>query len=130
MMKKLSILKCAACGASVEILTEGTCGEILKCCGQDMSVLDEKTADSATEKHVPVPTSMPSGETKVAVGSVPHPMTPEHHIEWIEIINGPYVNRYHLNPGDAPEALFHVKLKPGMTVREYCNIHGLWVYKT
>ena len=30
------------------------------------------------------------------VGSVAHPMTVEHHIAWIEVINGDYVNRYHL----------------------------------
>ena len=127
-MRKLAILKCPVCGASFEVLTEGSAAEV-KCCGEPMKVLEEKTADAATEKHVPVPETLPSGETKVKVGSVPHPMTPEHHIEWIEIINGPYVNRYHLSPGEAPEAMFHVKLKPGMIVREYCNLHGLWVFK-
>ena len=126
-MRKLAILKCPVCGASFEVLTEG--GTEVKCCGEPMKVLEEKTADAATEKHVPVPETLPSGETKVKVGSVPHPMTAEHHIEWIEIINGPYVNRYHLTPGEAPEAMFHVKLKPGMIVREYCNLHGLWVFK-
>ena len=127
-MRKLNVLKCPVCGASFEVLTEGSAAEV-KCCGEPMKVLEEKTADAATEKHVPVPETLPSGETKVKVGSVPHPMTAEHHIEWIEIINGPYVNRYHLSPGEAPEAMFHVKLKPGMIVREYCNLHGLWVFK-
>lgn len=127
-MRKLNVLKCPVCGASFEVLTEGSVAEV-KCCGEPMKVLEEKTADAATEKHVPVPETLPSGETKVKVGSVPHPMTAEHHIEWIEIINGPYVNRYHLTPGEAPEAMFHVKLKPGMIVREYCNLHGLWVFK-
>ena len=37
--------------------------------------------------------------------------------------------RQYLAPGGAPEALFHLKLKPGVTVREYCNIHGLWEVK-
>ena len=127
-MRKLNVLKCPVCGASFEVLTEGSAAEV-KCYGEPMKVLEEKTADAATEKHVPVPETLPSGETKVKVGSVPHPMTAEHHIEWIEIINGPYVNRYHLTPGEAPEAMFHVKLKPGMIVREYCNLHGLWVFK-
>ena len=126
-MRKLAVLKCPVCGASFEVLTEGSTE--VKCCGEPMKVLEEKTADAATEKHVPVPETLPSGETKVKVGSVPHPMTTEHHIEWIEVINGPYVNRYHLSPGEAPEAMFHVKLKPGMIVREYCNLHGLWVFK-
>ena len=54
-------------------------------------------------------------------------MTPEHYIEWIEIIDGPRSERIRLKPGDAPEALFQLKLKPGVVIREYCNIHGLWV---
>lgn len=129
--KEHTILKCTECGAIVEVLDECTCTDscTFQCCGKLMIEMKEKSADSATEKHVPVATELPSGGTKVVVGSTPHPMTPEHYIEWIEIINGPYVNRCRLKPGDAPEAQFHVTVKPGMIVREYCNLHGLWVNK-
>ena len=35
-------------------------------------------------------------------------MEADHYIEWIEVINGDYVNRKYLNPGDKPEAEFYV----------------------
>ena len=64
---------------------------------------------------------------KVSVGKeTAHPMTEAHQIEWIEVINGSYVNRKYLKPGDKPEAEFYVPLQKGMIIREYCNIHGLW----
>lgn len=129
MNTKNSILKCTGCNAVIEVLDECTCTEncTFTCCGKPMTLMQEKTADMATEKHVPVPSALQSGDTKVVVGSTPHPMTPEHYIEWIEIIDGPRSERIRLKPGDAPEALFQLKLKPGVVIREYCNIHGLWV---
>jgi superoxide reductase len=90
-----------------------------------MKLMEEKTADSKVEKHVPVITATPNG-VKVVVGSVPHPMAEDHYIEWIEVVNGPYVNRKYLKPGDKPEAEFYVKMQPGLIVREFCNKHGLW----
>lgn len=53
-------------------------------------------------------------------------MTEEHYIQWIEVINGPWVNRYYLKPGDAPRAEFFVPAGENLTVRAYCNLHGLW----
>ena len=62
---------------------------------------------------------------KVKIGSVPHPMIPEHYIEWIEVIADGKVQRAHLKPGQKPEAEFCVK-EEKLEAREYCNIHGLW----
>jgi superoxide reductase len=84
-----------------------------------MKLLEEKSADSATEKHVPVVEG-----NKVKVGSVPHPMTNEHYIEFIEIMDGERICRKFLNPGEAAEAVFD-SFTPTKS-REYCNIHGLW----
>ena len=64
-------------------------------------------------------------ELKVKVGDVPHPMLDEHHIEWIEIIADGMVYRKALKPGDPPEAKFWIT-GDNVTVRSYCNIHGLW----
>ena len=127
MGKRSSVFKCAACNAVIEVLNgDGSADAAFTCCGAPMTLMKEKTADSATEKHVPLPTALPSGDTKVVVGSTPHPMTPEHHIAWIEIIAGDCVERRYLHPGEAPEALFQQKLRPGAVIREYCNLHGLW----
>ncbi|MDD4099420.1 MAG: desulfoferrodoxin [Lentisphaeria bacterium] len=121
-VKRQQIYVCQLCGSVVEIQTAGV---VPSCCGKPMELQAENTVDASKEKHVPVVEAKGSG-TLVKVGSVAHPMTEEHHIVWIEIINGDYVNRFYLKPGAAPEAEFYVSLKPGMVVREYCNLHGLW----
>lgn len=84
-----------------------------------MKLLEEQTADSATEKHVPVVEG-----NRVKVGSVPHPMTEQHYIEFIEVISDDRVCRRFLKPGEAAEAEFDAFVPE--TSREYCNIHGLW----
>ena len=126
MAKLNEIYVCSRCGNMVEVVGDGA-GEMV-CCETPMELKVAQTADSTTEKHVPV-LGAKEGGTLVSVGSVPHPMEEEHHICWIEIINGDYVNRKYLKPGEAPEAAFWVKAMPGMVLREYCNVHGLWENK-
>ena len=122
MAEKLQIYKCAVCGNIVEVLHAGA-GELV-CCGQPMELLEEKTADAATEKHVPVIEKIDGGY-KVTIGSTPHPMTEGHHIEWIELLADGKAYRQFLDPGDAPEAEFGVEAD-SVTAREHCNVHGLW----
>jgi len=122
MAAKLDIYKCSLCGQIVEVIKGGA--GTLVCCDKPMEKLEEKTADAATEKHVPVIEKIDGGY-KVKVGSVPHPMTEEHHIEWIELQVGDQVYYEYLKPGGAPEAVFAVTGEP-TAAREHCNIHGLW----
>jgi superoxide reductase len=122
MAVKLEIYKCEACGNIVEVVHGGV-GELV-CCGQPMKQMVENTVDAAKEKHVPVIEKTPEG-IKVKVGSVPHPMEEKHYIEWIELIVGDKAQRKFLKPGDPPEAVFCVDAGP-VSVREYCNLHGLW----
>ena len=122
MAEKLQIYKCAVCGNIVEVV-HGGIGE-LTCCGQPMELLNEKTADAATEKHVPVIEKI-NGGYKVTVGSTLHPMGEKHYIEWIELLADGKAYRQFLNPGDAPEAEFGVEADL-VTAREHCNVHGLW----
>lgn len=121
MNKRNQIFKCELCGQIVEVIIGGT---KLKCCGSNMILLEENTVDAAVEKHVPVVEKTATG-VKVTVGSVAHPMTEDHYIQWIEVIAGEKVLRTHLNPGDAPEAEFCIGDEE-ITVREYCNLHGHW----
>ncbi len=124
MAKYLEVYKCELCGNIVEVF-EGQAGTLV-CCGQDMTLLEEKTADVATEKHVPYIEETDSGY-KVKVGKeVNHPMADEHYIQWIELVVGAKVYRQMLSPGDAPEATFCVEKADGVFAREYCNLHGLW----
>ena len=49
-----------------------------------MSEIVPGTTDAAVEKHVPVWT-VENGVVHVKVGSVEHPMLPEHYIEWVSL---------------------------------------------
>ncbi len=122
MAKRLEVYKCEVCGNIVEVL-QGEKGELV-CCGQPMKLMVENTVDAAKEKHVPVVEKIPGG-VKVRVGEVAHPMEEKHYIQWVEIIADGKAYRQFLNPGEAPEAIFHVEAEQ-VTAREYCNIHGLW----
>ena len=122
MAKKLEIYKCAACGNIIEVL-HGGIGQLV-CCGEPMELLEEKTADAATEKHVPVIEKIPGGY-KVKVGSVPHPMEEKHYIEWIELLANGKAYRQFLEPAMAPEAVFNIEAD-SVSAREHCNVHGLW----
>ncbi len=122
MAERLEVYACEICGNIVEVL-RGEAGELV-CCGAEMTLLEEQTADAATEKHVPVIEKVEGG-VKVKVGSVPHPMVDNHYIEWIEIIADGKAYRQFLEPGDEPEATFCVDAEE-ITAREHCNLHGLW----
>jgi superoxide reductase len=89
-----------------------------------MALLDEKTADAATEKHVPVIEKIDGGY-KVTVGSTLHPMTEEHYIQWIELLADSKAYRQFLSPSDEPIATFNVEAD-NVSAREHCNLHGLW----
>ena len=121
----LQVYKCEVCGIIAEVLDGG--GGALICCGKPMTLLKEKTAaEEGKEKHVPV-LEANEGGLRVKVGSVPHPMEPQHYIEWIEVITADgRAYRQFLKPGQAPEAAFCCLGPGGLLVREYCNKHGLW----
>ena len=123
MIEKNQVYKCGICGNMVEVLVVG--GGQLVCCGQPMTLLVENTVEASKEKHVPVVQQGKVG-VKITVGSVPHPMEEKHYIQWIEVVNGDYVNRKYLKPGQAPEAEFYVPYTDKLIVRAYCNLHGLW----
>jgi len=123
MANRAEIYLCELCGNAVEVI-DGDAGT-LACCGQDMILQKENSTDAAQEKHVPVVTV--SGTTAtVQVGSVAHPMTEGHHIAWIELQQGNRVQRVYLQPEAAPQAVFIIEAGIPVTVRAYCNLHGLW----
>jgi superoxide reductase len=126
MPAKYEVYKCEECGNVVMVLEGG--GGSLVCCGQNMVKKEEQTADSSTEKHVPLIEKIDNGY-KVTVGSTLHPMQEKHWIQWIElIVNGKIRLLKELNPGDEPVAEFHLNCAEAKTIeaREYCNVHGLW----
>jgi len=122
MTKQSQIYKCDKCGNIVEILHAGAVD--LVCCGQPMVLLEEKSADKTTEKHVPMIEKTADGY-KITVGSTLHPMEEKHFIEWIELLAEGISYKKFLKPGDQPAAVFKTDAV-SVTAREYCNIHGLW----
>ena len=120
--ERLQVYRCEICGNIVEVLHPGV-GELV-CCGQPMTLLEEKAKDVGLEKHVPVIEKTEAG-IKVKVGSILHPMEEKHYIEWIELIADDQVYRAFLKPGDKPEAEFRVEAEK-LSAREYCSVHGLW----
>lgn len=89
-----------------------------------IELLEADTTDAALEKHVPEVTKNGS-KLDVVVGSVEHPMTEEHYIQFIAVEQNGKVQVQKLTPQDAPKASFLVEDGP-LTVYEYCNLHGLW----
>jgi superoxide reductase len=120
---RFDVYECEVCGHVVEVLREGK--GTLVCCDQPMKLLEANTVDAAVEKHVPVVEEVEGG-IKVKIGSVPHPMVPEHWIEWVQVIKDGSSYRRFLNPGDEPEAFFEIEPAGGLIAREHCNLHGLW----
>ena len=96
------------------------------CCNQPMNELTANTSDGAQEKHVPV-YKLEGDMLSVEVGSVPHPMTKEHWIQWIMVTQGERTQRTELTPDEAPRAVFQINPTEAFTVYEYCNLHGLWM---
>ncbi len=118
------IHKCNVCGNMVNFVHAGT-GE-MSCCGKPMMLISENTQENvALEKHMPVVTQTATG-IDVFIGEVEHPMEDAHYIEWIDMITEDGKDyRQDLKPGQKPAASFCTDAKK-MTVREYCNLHGLW----
>lgn len=126
MTDMLQIYKCEKCGNVTEVVNAGK-GQLV-CCGEPMVLMEEKVADAGTEKHLPVVEQTGENAYTVKVGDVPHPMAEEHFIQWIEVVTKSYAERAFLAPGQEPRAEFALNEKP-VSVRSYCNVHGLWEKK-
>ncbi|MCI7589458.1 MAG: desulfoferrodoxin family protein [Candidatus Treponema excrementipullorum] len=94
--------------------------------GDGVKALSANVTDAATEKHVPVVT-VEGSKVSVVVGSVEHPMTEEHLINWIMLVTDKEIRCKGLKSTDKPVAEFILAddEKP-LEVYEMCNLHGLW----
>ena len=121
---KQKFLICRHCGNLVAVLRDK--GVPIYCCGEEMQELIPGMTEASGEKHIPV-YQVAGNSVRVTVGAAEHPMTAEHHIEWV-CLEGEHVIQYeHLTPTDKPKAKF--ALCKGDEVREvyaFCNQHDLW----
>ena len=116
---------CSHCGNIIAYVKDA--GVPVMCCGQKMQELIPGTVEASGEKHIPVYT-VENNVVHVTVGSVEHPMLPEHYIEWISIHTTAGNQRKCLEPGAAPQRRIFALL-PGeevVAVYAYCNLHSLW----
>ena len=115
---------CKHCGNIIAMVNDA--GVPVMCCGEKMSEIVPGTTEAATEKHIPV-YELDGNLVKVKVGSVEHPMLPEHYIEWVSLQTKQGNQRKALVPGQAPEVEFAICDGDEVeAVYAYCNLHGLW----
>ena len=115
---------CRHCGNVIHKVHDA--GVPVMCCGQKMEELVPNTVDASGEKHLPVAV-VENGVVSVSVGSVAHPMIPEHSIEWVYLESEKGGQIKYLNPGSAPEVKFWLGDDKPVAVYAYCNLHGLWM---
>jgi len=123
MTERSQVYKCLVCGIVVEVL-DGGIGEPV-CCGQPMQLMREQTAGPHAELHRLSVETIPEGVRVRVGGPDGHPTEPRHYVQWIEAASPSAACRRHLEPGDPPEALFPLGGER-LTVRAFCNVHGLW----
>lgn len=118
-------MRCSVCGQIIEVIKD-TKAPII-CCGEPMEELFPHTEEGGVgEKHIPV-FKIKDRKVDVQIGSILHPSTTDHYIEWIALETSKGSQVKDLKPGDSPEALF--SLTDGEMVKSiyaYCNIHELW----
>ena len=121
---EMKFYRCKKCGQMVAIVKKKGCP--IMCCGEPMEEIVPGTTDAAQEKHVPV-YEVKDNLVYVSVGSVAHPMTEEHYIEWISLQTKQGNRRKALKPGDEPKACFALcEGDEVLAVYAYCNLHSLW----
>lgn len=117
--------RCPICGNIM--LKVGGSELIPQCCGQPMEKLEPGTTDGKIEYHVPDVKCCKSGEITVNIGQMPHPMTEQHHIQFIFLQTEHGGQIHYLKPNEEPKATFQTLDKPKV-VYAYCNLHGLWKF--
>lgn len=121
---KQRFYQCKHCGNIVAFVKSS--GVPVVCCGEVMEELIPCSVDAAHEKHVPFYT-VEGNKVKVKIGSVQHPMTMAHYIEWISLQTKFGNQRKELSPDDKPEACFLICPDDEIeAVYACCNLHGLW----
>ncbi len=97
--------------------------------GSSLVELMANDTDAALEKHVPV-VKIEGNKVVVEVGTVAHPMTEAHLIQFIYIETNKGGLLRKLTAVDEPKATFEIASdEKVIAVYEYCNLHGLWVAK-
>lgn len=123
----MKVYHCPHCRSLVAKLNDVGCAP--SCCGEPMQELIPNEGDGAFEKHVP-DVKAEDGLVHVQVGSVIHPMSEAHFIEWICLKTDKRIQMKELHPNDEPKARFLLeKDEKPLEAYAYCNLHGLYLKK-
>ena len=115
---------CEHCGNIITKIDDA--GVPVMCCGSVMSELVSGTVEASHEKHIPV-VKLQGNDVEVVIGSIEHPMTEEHFIEWVMLETEKGFQLKRLKAGDVPKVNFLVAEDEVIkNVYAYCNLHGLW----
>ena len=115
---------CSHCGNIIAKVKD--VGVPVMCCGQKMTEIIPGTTEASHEKHIPV-YQVDGNIVTVRAGSVDHPMTAEHLIEWVSLQTKQGNQRKILAPGQEPVVRFALCEGDEVeAVYAYCNLHGLW----
>jgi superoxide reductase len=120
---KEKFMLCELCGNLIGKIHDS--GVEMMCCGTPMKELFANSKDAAKEKHVPA-ASFDGATLRVKVGAVEHPMTEEHHINWVYLQTKRGGQRKRFEPGEKPEQAFTLIDDEVLAAYAYCNLHGLW----
>ena len=120
---ELKFYTCKSCGNLV-VMAGG--GASVECCGEALKELVPGVTEGAAEKHLPV-YQVEGNRVSVSVGSVEHPMTQEHSIQWVALQTKQGGQFKVLRPGRAPAASFALCDADEVEAAfAYCDLHGLW----
>lgn len=115
---------CKHCGNIIAYAEDK--GVPVVCCGETMEELIPGTVEASLEKHIPV-IELEGNLVTVKVGSVAHPMIPEHYIGWVALETKQGNQRKPLTVGGAPEVSFALcEGDEVVAAYAWCNLHGLW----
>ena len=116
-MSNIHFYRCDSCGIIAVAFGEHPLPQLKE--------LVPNTVDASGEKHLPV--VKVEGDKLIArIGSVDHPMVPEHFIQWVFVETDKGIHRLDLQPGEEPQVIFSIPGEKPLAVYEYCNLHGLW----
>lgn len=123
-MENKRFFKCNICGNIIGKIFDS--GVPVVCCGQPMEAFELQTVDGPHEKHKPVIT-IEGNKVVVTIGSVLHPMVPEHFIDWIYLETEKGGQRKALARDSQPVVEFMLTSDDkAVAAYSYCNLHGLW----
>ena len=96
----------------------------LMCCGEWMIEPENNDPRFDAKKHLPVVTRLDDCRLRIEVGEAPHPMLPEHHIDFIYVATEHGGRFVYLT--DKPSTEICCGDDRPIAVYAYCNLHGMW----